>query len=413
MKPSVSFARTVVHVETDSTVHTLIELEAPSAPEVKRPPLDIAVVIDRSGSMGGRPIESVIEATSLLIRLLTPRDRISVIAFGSDVELILDLDHHDATKAIHRVQQIGISGSTNMSGGLLKAIEVLENSVRDDAIRRIVLLTDGHANVGVTEPGALCGFVSGAKVKNITTSTIGFDDGFDEELLSSLADAGAGNDYWCAGADHVPEIFRDEFDGLASLVAQNISVEIRPNPEVKEVRVLNEYPITPVKGGLQIALGDAYGEEKRKVVAEFDLPVARKDGPFPLGEIIIRWTSVIGDTELCSVTIPIGVGISTNPDAPDPDADPAVTEYVNVLRAAQERKSAVEALRSGDYDSALKNLTSAIQFLEATDGDSLMIAELRDDVSRIQSGEWSASDSKRQWSNSRSEFKGRKRRYDS
>lgn len=412
MKPSVSFNRTVVHLQTDSTVHTLIELEAPPAPEIERPPLDIAVVVDRSGSMSGRPIESVIEATSLLIRLLTPQDRVAVIAFGSNVELVLGLDHHDQSKAIRRVEQISIEGSTNMSGGLLKAIEVLEGSVREDAIRRIVLLTDGHANVGIVDPSDLCGFVSGARAKNITTSTIGFDDGFDEVLLSSLADAGAGNDYWCAGPDHVPQIFTDEFDGLASLVAQNISVELRPNTEIEEVRILNEFPITPVNGGLQIALGDAFGNERRKVVAEFDLPKARQDGPFPLGEIIIRWTSVIGDVEICSVTIPIGVGISTNPDEPDPDADPTVIEYVNVLKAAKERKSAVEALRTGDFDSALDNLTLAIHYLETSSGDDALLSELRGDVDRIKNGDWSAADSKRQWSNSRTDFKGRKRRYD-
>ncbi len=412
MKPSISFDRTIVTVAHDAVVNTLIELTAPPAPATERPPLDIVLVLDKSGSMNGRPIESVKAATAHLLRLLGANDRVAVVAFDNSVELVLALDRHDTVQAIAKVNAIHGGGSTNLSGGWLKAVELLEGSVRDDALRRIVLLTDGQANVGIIEPDQLCTHTAGARAKNITTSTIGFGADYDEQLLSQLADAGSGNDYWCAGPDQAPQIFNDEFEGLASVVAQNVSVELRPTAGVLGVRVLNEFPITSVNGGVQIALGDAYGDEKRRVVAEFLVPPVRDAGPFPLGEIVLRWTSIGEDIELHTITVPIGIGVSADPDAVDSGADPAVTEQVNVLRAAEERRTALEAIRRGDFDSAGIAFSTAADLLDDAGGDITLIRELRLDASRACNGVWSEMDTKKQWANRRASTKGRKTRYD-
>ena len=414
MQPRIAFDRTIVTVAhaDGAVVNTLIELAAPPAPSVERPPLDLVLVLDKSGSMNGAPIASVKDATAHLLRILGPDDRVAVVAFDSQVELVLDLDSHDTDAAIAKVDAIRSGGSTNLSGGWLKAVEILASSKREHALRRVVLLTDGQANIGIIEPDALCTHTASARAQGITTSTIGFGDQFDEQLLSAIADAGAGNDYWCAGPDQAPQIFNDEFEGLASVVAQNVSVELRPSAQIPGMRILNEFPITEVNGGVQIALGDAYGSEKRKVVAEFLLPPVRDEGPFALGEIVLRWTTVGEDIELHEVTVPIGIGVSTDADAPDPDADPAVTEQVNVLRAAEERRTALEAISRGDFDTASDAFSSAADLLDSAGGDHSLIHELRLDASRARQGMWSVMDTKKQWATRRSELKGRKSRYD-
>jgi Ca-activated chloride channel family protein len=351
-------------------------------------------------------------AVGHLLRLLGPDDRAGVVAFDSDVELVLDLSRHDADASIAKVNAIQGGGMTNLSGGWLKALEMLEGSIRDNALRRIVLLTDGQANVGETNPDRLCTNASTARSRNVTTTTIGFGDSYDERLLSAMADSGAGNDYWCAGPDQAPQIFNDEFEGLASVVAQNVSVELRPSAGVIGMRVLNEFPITQVSGGVQVALGDAYGNEHRKVIAELLVPPVRDVGPYDLGEIIVRWTSVGDDIELHTTTIPIGIGVSNDPDAVDRGADPAVTEQVNILRAAEERRKALDAINEGDFGSASISLSMAADFLTDSGADPMMISELRMDSARLESGEWDQASSKKQWSTRRTESKGRKRRYD-
>ncbi len=117
MKPAIALDRTIVVDASDEVVHVLLELTAPPAPEVERLPLDVALVIDRSGSMSGKPIEAVTQAVARLIRQAGPDDRIGVVAFDNDVTTVLPLGRHVDQSAIDAVLAIGPGGSTNLSGG--------------------------------------------------------------------------------------------------------------------------------------------------------------------------------------------------------------------------------------------------------------------------------------------------------
>lgn len=412
MKPKVTFDRTIVTVVENDIVHLLVELEAPPAPDSERQPLDVVLVLDRSGSMGGGRLESVKAATAHLLRLAGPADRIGVVAFDDTTELVLELATHAPDAAIARVMALHTGGSTNLSGGWLKGIEMLEAAPRPEALRRIIILTDGQVNVGETDPDRLASMALSARSRSISTSTIGFGDGYDERLLAAIADAGSGNDYWCAGPDHAPQIFNDEFEGLASTVAQNVSVELRPADAVLGMRVLNEFPITQVTGGMQVALGDAYGSERRRVVAELLLPPVRAEGPFSLGEIVVRWSTFGDAIELHTVTIPLGIGVSADPDAIDADADPAVREQVNILRAAEERRNALEAMQRGDFGAASVAFSSAAEMLSDIGADPMLIEELNVDAQRMARGDWDEMSSKKHFSERRMVNKGRRTRYD-
>jgi len=126
-----------------------------------------------------------------------------------------------------------------------------------EAPRKILLLTDGLANVGITDPSQLVEITQTAGSDGIGTSTIGFGADFDEDLLTQMADAGSGNAHYAETPEAAPAIFAAELEGLTSLVAQNVSLEIRPSDDVEVLGILNEYPQTLVRGGVQVALGDA------------------------------------------------------------------------------------------------------------------------------------------------------------
>jgi Ca-activated chloride channel family protein len=411
MEAMVSLDRTLVAVNVDGTVHMMLELTAPPAVDMARAPIDAVVVLDRSGSMSGAPLHAVREATCSLLRLLGPDDRLGVVVFADEATMVLPLTSHDPDVSSHQVRAIESGGSTNLSGGWLKGMEMLSGDVRPHALRRIIVLTDGHANVGITDSTALCGLMSAARNQGITTSTIGFDDGYDEVLLAALADAGAGNDYWCAGPDQAPQVFAAEFDGLASVVAQNISVEIRPTKGI-EMAVLNEYPIVAVDGGMQISLGDAYGGERRRVVAMFRLNTPEAVGQVVLGELVVRWASTVGDVALRTTTISVSVNTTDDPDASDLVENPAVTDQVNVLKAARSRKEAHELLMRDDIDGARDALRAAVETLSLVDGDDVALAQARFDLSELDRGAWSAASSKRLFSTQRSAQKGRRSRFD-
>lgn len=412
METNISFDRTLVAVQVDDVMHVMLELVAPAAAATDRLPLDLALVLDRSGSMAGAPLDAVKEATQQLLRRLGADDRLAVIAFDNTAELVLGLQHHDVDAACDRVAAIDVRGSTNLSGGWLKALEVVREHGRADAIRRIVLLSDGHANVGIVDLAALAQLAGAAKGDGVSTSTIGFDDGYDEVLMAAIADASAGNDYFCGGPDHAPAVFAAEFDGLSSVVAQNVSVELRPSDSVTDWGVLNEFPIVTVDGGVQVQLGDAYGGERRRVVAALRVKAQEAPGPLTVGELVVRWAAVTGDVALHTVTIPLVVGVTDGPldDAP---VDHAVTEQVHVLKAAAERRKADEAMRRGDLDDAAASFRVAASMLAACPpAYSAELAELEADAALLEQGAVDDNLVKRQFTQARQASKGRRTRFD-
>jgi Ca-activated chloride channel family protein len=413
MEANVSFDRTLVAVQVDDIVHVMLELAAPAAPEAPRRPLDLVLVLDRSGSMGGAPFASVKEATRQLIRRLGTDDRLAVVAFDDTARLVLDLRHHDVDAACDCVAQIATGGSTNLSGGWLKALEIVRAHGRTDALKRIVLLSDGHANAGITDTAALAQLAASANADAVSTSTIGFADGYDEVLMAAIADAGAGNDYFCGGPDQAPAVFAAEFEGLLSVVAQNVSVELRPSDAVADWGVLNEFPVVHVDGGMQVQLGDAYGGERRRVVAALQIAPQAAPGPITVGEIVLRWASVVGPVALHTVTIPLVIGVTDGPLDAAP-VNPEVTEQVHVLKAAAERRKADEAMRRGDLGGAAASFRIAASIIAARPAyDDGEVAELLVDADRLDAGDVDQNLVKRQHSLRRQTMKGRKTRFDS
>ena len=408
MQPTVKFDRQLVTVLVDEVVHVMLELTAPPAEPIQRPPVDVVVVLDRSGSMSGAPLAAVTAATAQLLRLAGPDDRLGVVAFDSEAMLVLGLDRHDPDLAGNRVRAIRSGGSTNLSGGWLKGLELLASSPRPEALRRIVVLTDGHANAGVTDRDRLVQLVKGGHQQGVTTTCIGFDDGHDEELLAALADGGMGNDYWCAGPDQAMAVFSTEFGGLANTVAQNVSVEIAPNEHVAAMSVLNEFPCIDLPGGVtQVALGDAFGGERRRVVAKFLLTPHTATGPVEIGRLTVRWAGVTGDVALHTTTIPVVVTFGGADDqAPPPDSE--VVEEVVRLQVAQLRKDGRDAANQGDLGTARRLVQQSIDMLTGIGDPDGEVAALRTTAADLDEGNWSRKSAKREFSNMRTTSKGRR-----
>jgi Ca-activated chloride channel family protein len=344
----------LIAVELDETVHAMLDLSAPVAPAASaRRPLDLVAVIDRSGSMAGGPLAAVLAAVDRLIRLLGDDDRLAVVAFDDQVDLVLPLTRHDPRVARRAVARISDGGSTNLSGGWLKGVEILQSG-RAEAVRRVLLLTDGQANVGIVDSGQLSTLAAQSAGQGVTTTTIGFGNHFDEDLLRAMADAGRGNARWAEGPDEAAGVFLDEFDGLATIVAQNISVEIRPADAVDVVAVLNDFPSTLVEGGVQVNLGDAYAGEMRRLVFAMRIPGLSSMGPATIGELVLRYVEVGSSVALHTVTTPIVVNI-VDPDAVD-NPDARVVEEVLVLKAASARRDARAEADRGDHGGASRRL---------------------------------------------------------
>ena len=354
------FDHQLLAVESEHSVHCMLELTAPPAPdEADRPPLHIALVLDRSGSMAGEKLDSATRCAAFLARRLRPTDELSVVTFDNEVRLDWPFQPIGTTQAqlAGALRAIHPGGATNLSGGWLKGVEQLGQATSPGP-KKIILLTDGLANEGITDPDALAKMARGAaEERGIGTTTIGFGEGFDEDLLTAMADQAGGNAYYAETPDEAPAIFAQEFEGLASIVAQNVSVEIRPTEQVQVVGVLNDYSHQAVPGGVQIQLGDAYGEEARRVVFELSVPALDSLGPATIAEVVLRYVTVGQEVASHEVRVPVTVNLVAADDPAAAELDSEVVEEVVVLKSARVQENARGLALSGDFEQARKLLT--------------------------------------------------------
>jgi Ca-activated chloride channel family protein len=191
-------------------------------------PLNLAVVIDHSGSMAGAKIEKTKQAAMQLIDQLTPQDNLALVEFDNTVDVLFPSQHvldREALKA--QVQRIQPGGSTALYAGVeAGGKELLKIESRTDRINRVILLSDGLANVGPSSTSDLKALGRSLSRQGISVSTIGVGDDYNEDLMAGLAEASDANYYYVKDAEKLPEIFAKELGGLQAVTARQVEVVI-------------------------------------------------------------------------------------------------------------------------------------------------------------------------------------------
>jgi Ca-activated chloride channel homolog len=224
-------------------VRALIRVEADEPPRRDRLPLNLSLVLDRSGSMHGGKLEAARSAAAQLVRRLAPEDMVSVVAYDDEVRTIAMPATGTAQVDLpRRIEDIETGGSTNLSGGWLRGHELVRENLLERGVNRVILLTDGQANAGLTDPQQLTGLAAQGRQTGVTTTTVGFGADYDEKLLRAMADAGGGNTYYIEERDQATAIFADELQGLLSLGAQNVAIRVEPAAAAQLAAVHHDYP---------------------------------------------------------------------------------------------------------------------------------------------------------------------------
>lgn len=265
------------HAERPGTVRTrlLLTLFGDAPPTNTRPPIAVALVLDRSGSMQGAPLEAVTEAAAWAVARLHPQDVVSSVAFDHEAEVLAE-----PARAIEQSQLGGRllalqpGGSTNLSGGWLRARQQMERagellSGSVGATRRIILLTDGCANRGITDVEPLTELARRARAHGISTTTIGVGDGYDDTLLRAMADAGGGNAWYVERSDQSHDVFAEELGNLLSAAAQGVTVSLGMAPHVQLLTMHSNWPaLSTSDGTLVFDLGDVYASDPKPLLLE-------------------------------------------------------------------------------------------------------------------------------------------------
>jgi Ca-activated chloride channel family protein len=363
-------------------VRALLELQGKAPTTSKRIPLNLSVVLDRSGSMAGDKLAAARDAAAMLVQRLHPDDTVSVVAYDDDVTTVAEPATGAAQASLtSQIRSIRPGGSTNLSGGWLRGRELVARGKRDGGVNRVVLLTDGLANAGITSPEQLLGLCRTACGSGITTTTIGFGADYDEKLLRGMADAGGANTWYIERADQAAGVFAEELEGLLTLCAQTVSVEIRPTDAVTLTAVRHQYPCVPLgDSGARLEIGDVYAREPKSVLAEFFVPVlldATGDaGDVRVAELVVtaHVLTDAGGVERQEITFPVVSRLTAAGHA-----EPEVRREMLLLDAAKACEDALRLRDEGDMDGAagvLRCMSAALAAAPAHDDEAS--AELRE-----------------------------------
>ena len=255
--------------ESGATVHLLCRLIADAVPAAARPPVNLALVIDRSSSMRGPRLAQAVHAATRVVDRLDPRDRLTVIAFDGAARLVFGPDPVDAGARDRLVRSLAAL-ETGVGTNLAAAIKMGADKLRAGFVRggsaRLILLTDGQPSVGLTDPARLADLVAAETRGGITVTTMGVGDGFEDALLANLAERGRGGFYYLAGAADIPAAFGVELAGLFALAATDVELKLVPDQQVTAVDLLHRLPCHPTADGLVVEIGDVAAGAPRQVL---------------------------------------------------------------------------------------------------------------------------------------------------
>ncbi len=368
----------VVSVERETTLYLMARLLAGPAPnDTDRRTLNLSLVIDRSGSMAGKKIEYTRHAAQMLVQNLSPEDMISVVLYNELVDTLLPpqrIQHKDMIS--QRISGIKAGGTTNLSSGWLEGCNHELQNLGDESINRVILMSDGLANRGITSPEKLIGLAAQKRESGITTTTMGLGEDFNEDLMMSMADAGGGAFYFIESPEVTPLIFQEELKGLLSVIGQNLTITVDYTDAVTHVRQLNNYPEKHDPGMVMYRLGDVFGEEEKVLMLEIEVPAMQHNGELQIARLLFEYDELAdGGSTRRQMELPVVINV-TDDDHPAEFPNVEVSRSVLLLKAAHARRSAINLADAGRYEEAASVLRGA--------ADNIRESKLSDDQELVE-----------------------------
>jgi len=244
------------------------ELDDPS----QRTPVNVAIVLDKSGSMRGQKIVKAKEAAIMAIQRLRPDDIVSVVMYDHTVKVVVPATKVSDREAIYAaIRRVTAGGNTALFGGVSKGAHEIRKFLDDRRVNRIILLSDGLANTGPSSPGDLAALGDSLGREGISVTTVGLGLDYNEDLMTALADESDGNHYFAEEVQDLQTAFTREFGDVLSVVAQEVAVSVRCAPGVRPVRTLGRD--AGIDGQtVATSLNQLYSEQMKYLLLEVELP---------------------------------------------------------------------------------------------------------------------------------------------
>lgn len=255
-------------------VYATVDITAMKHKGQNRPPLNISLVIDRSGSMAGAKIEHAKTAARRLVNILNSTDRLSIISYGSDVTVdfgsrLVTSEHR--TQMLRAIDGISVSGGTNLSGGYERGLSEVYRWKNGKSINRVILMSDGNANIGTTHTPELERMARKGLSSGVSLTSVGVGLDYNEDLMTRMSNQGSGNYYFIDNYKTISSVFERELKGLKSTVARNTAVVLTLAPGVK-LQNLYGFPFRQNGQQIMLSLSEFYSLQSKNILMKLSVP---------------------------------------------------------------------------------------------------------------------------------------------
>jgi Ca-activated chloride channel family protein len=373
--PQIEFVplRDAVSTEALTTLDVLIKI-IPPQPEanLKRPELNLGLVIDRSGSMAGKKIAYARQAACYAVQQLLGSDRVSVTIYDDIVETLipstLATEKAYITRQIERIQPRNM---TALHDGWVEGGRQVSQYLNPEGLNRVILLSDGLANKGQTNADAIASDVYGLAQRGVSTTTMGVGDDYNEDLLEVMANSGDGNYYYIDTPEQLPEIFQTELQGLMATMGREVRLGIEPQADVDVVDVFNDLDVSP-QG--EFKLPNLVKGNPFVVVVRLKVPPMRETDSANLCNFRLSWDEPEQQErqrirQMFQLPVVAAAALAECP------LNPEVQQQVVLMSAARAKKEAVQKVDEGDYATASQLLQTAREQVLAAPASPLMEQE--------------------------------------
>jgi len=335
-------------------------------PEIKRKQMNLVLVIDRSGSMGSEnKLEQVKQAASTIIENMNATDRLAVVVYDDTIQTLIPSSLVE-NKAMFRelIASLSPGGSTNLYGGMQQGFEEARKHFNRNYVNRIILLSDGLANAGITDPHQITAEAKRIRENSISVSTMGVGIDYNENLMANLADASGGNYYYVSSEVNMAEVFRKEWNLMQNVIATNARATIQLAEGVDVVDVAG-FQWDKKGSRLTIQVPDVYSGENKRILVQLRAP-ANTTRLVKLGTGEFTFTDITKQKALpVRMTFAPSIQVIEDKTLVAKNESSEVRAKVAQVEAVAKMDQAYKLLESGDRDNAYKLATETTERLRS------------------------------------------------
>jgi len=357
-------ATPVMRANTEGTAFLRVALTGfELGDEVQRPPLNVALVLDQSSSMSGDKIERAKQAAIMAVSKLSARDVVSIVTYDSAVRVLVPATQvTDKSRLYNAIESIRANGSTALFAGTSIGADQVSRFLNKEKVNRVVLLSDGMANVGPDSPKELGDLGKALAKKGMSVSTIGLGLGYNEDLMTQLANYSDGNHDFVKDSADLARVFDREFGDAMSVVAQDVNIEIICDEGVIPIRVVGRES-TIIGQRVTTRVNQLYSSQQNYVILEVQVPPAESNSERQIAAVNVVYNNMATQkserkSDLVSVTF------SSNNERVKGAIDKVAYESAVEQIANVETQRALELRDLGKVEEAKQTLDSNASYLD-------------------------------------------------